>query len=572
MSNNNLSVLLIQPPLPANERHKKVLPLSLAYLAAYVRDKLPNVELEILDAQVLNLSYADVMQQIISKKRDIIGITYWTAQALFAYRLSKAIKSWDPEVLLVHGGVHTTSCPEEAATYADYCVLQEGEQTFAELVTLAQDDRKAIGQIEGIAYQDNGNFKRTASREYIRDLDSIPFPAWDLLPMEQYDTQLHIVGGKRVPVVGSRGCPYNCTYCVSPLMWQRKVRWRNPECVVAEIEEIIKRYHIPQFHFWDDNLMMNAEYVTGLCEAILQKGLKIKWTGLTRASHITKQHNLLPLMAKSGCIGMEIGIESANPITFIEIHKDESLANLELAGKYQQEAGMHPMFTYMAFNPGETITGYYLQAQFIDKLLAGEKWYEHFHPLPFPVYIGQFCTAYPGTELYREVPKLGMRLVDDWSDFYHHKVNFLPNSLLDDVPVRTLGNLDISHYYFCMKAAQSGYYDFVPKSDPFWFQVNKRTRFMRYVTLFFQRSSGKMTIRQIAIDLAAYLRIEEKESYRFSAICALVLGQIGLIRSAIYQQELNIKPRCIPYQDTLKTRLKYTSLHWLSELRAVLLE
>lgn len=572
MSSNNLSILLIQPPLPANERHKKVMPLSLAYLAAYLRKQSPTVEIEILDAQALNLSYAEIMKRIISKHRDIIGMTYWTAQAPIVYRLSKAIKSWNPEVLLVHGGVHTTSCPEEAVQHADYCVLQEGEQTFAELVAAAYNDRTAISQIQGIAYQENGDFKRTPAREFIRDLDSIPFPAWDLLPMDCYDTQLHIIGGKRVPVIGSRGCPYNCTYCVSPLMWQRKVRWRNPECVVAEMEEIINRYHIPQFHFWDDNLMMNPEHVTKLCEGIIQKGLNIKWTGLTRAGHITKHHDLLPLMAKSGCIGMEIGIESANPITFMEIHKDETLASLELAGKYQQEVGMHPMFTYMAFNPGETITGYYLQAQFIDKLLAGEKWYDHFHPLPFPVYIGQFCTAYPGTELYKEVPKLGIRLINDWSDFYHHKVNFLPNSLLDDVPIKTQDNLDISHYLFCLKAVQSGYYDFIPKTDPFWFQVNKRTRFLRYVTLFFQRCSGKATIREIAKQLAAYLRMDEMESFRFSAVCALILGQIGVIRSALYQQELNIVTREIPYQDTLKTRLKITLLYWLSQLRALFSE
>src|SRR3989338_6475585 len=164
-----------------------------------------------------------------------------------------------------------------------------------------------------------------------------------------------------MPVIGSRGCPYNCSYCVSPLIWLREVRWRSPENVIEELKEIIKKFQIPQFHFWDDNFLLNREYVIGLCEGILKENLKIKWIGLTRASHVQKNKDLIDLLAKAGCIGLEVGIESANPETFLQIHKEENLAVIEEIAKLQKDNGMYPLFTYMAFNPGETINGYYLQ-------------------------------------------------------------------------------------------------------------------------------------------------------------------------------------------------------------------
>lgn len=554
-----MKILLIHPPLPCNERHKRILPLGLGYLASFLLKNLPGIEIKILDSHVQNLTYSQTMREICKKKWDIIGITYWTAQAPFVYTLSKAIKAQLPDVFLVHGGVHTSLCPEEGVEYADACVLHEGEITFLELIKKL-NDRKSFKDIEGIAYKEDKKMTRTPNRLMIKDLDTIPFPAWDLLPMECYTTPLHVVGGKRIPVIGSRGCPYNCSYCVSPLMWMREVRWRSPENVLEELKEIMKKFQICQFHFWDDNFLLNRNYVIGLCEGILKENLNIKWTGLTRASHVEKNKDLIKLLAKAGCIGLEVGIESANPNTFMQIHKEESLAVIEDIAKYQKDAGMYPLFTYMAFNPGETITGYYLQAQFIDKILSNLGWIEYFHPLPFPVYIGQFSTAYPKTQLMDESSQLGISLVDNWDDCFHHNINFIPRSLLDDVPEKTCKKLTPNDYLVCVTAAWGGMWNFASHSLPRRDRFREEIEYMKFLSSFYIRCSGNDALEKIAHDLAEFLNISLKKSLKYCAFSALVLAQMGLIRSSIYNQDVETKRKHIkvPWERGINKAIKRT--------------
>jgi len=552
-----MKVLLIHPPLPCNERHKRILPLGLGYLASYLLKNIQDIEVKILDSHALNLNYSQTMQEISKENWDIIGITYWTPQAPFTYTLSKAIKVQYPNIFLVHGGVHTSLCPEEAVEYADICVLHEGEETFCELVKKIMEG-KPFKNIEGIAFKENGEMVRTPNRPMIKDLDNIPFPAWDLFPMECYTTPLHVVGGKRMPVIGSRGCPYNCTYCVSPLMWLREVRWRSPENVIRELKEIIKKFQICQFHFWDDNFLLNRDYVIGLCEGILKENLRIKWTGLTRASHIERNKDIISLLAKAGCIGLEVGIESANPDTFLQIHKEEDLAVIEKIARIQKDNGMYPLFTYMAFNPGETINGYYLQAQFIDKLLSNLEWIEYFHPLPFPVYIGQFSTAYPKTQLMEESTKLGISLVDDWGDCFHHNINFIPRSLLDDIPERTCQRLKANDCLICLRAAWAGIWNFASYSLPRRDRFKEQIDYLKFLLSFFARCNGTETLEKIAEDLSDFLNISLKKSLRYCAFSTLVLAQMGLIRSSLYNQDLEIKRKHIkvPWGKSIKKIIK----------------
>jgi len=552
-----MKVLLIQPPLPCNERHKRILPLGIGYLASYIRQELPDIDVRILDAHVMNMNYSQTICEIIKEKWDVVGFSFWTAQAPFVYNIASAVKVHIPEALIVFGGVHTSLCPEEATEYSDLCVLHEGEITFTEVLKRLQDSRK-FDDINGVAFREDGKFVQTPARPLIDNLDTIPFPAWDLLSMDCYSTPLHVVGGRRLPIVGSRGCPYNCTYCVSPLMWMGKVRWRNPENVIEEMKKSITELNICQFHFWDDNFLLNRKYVIGLCEGILREGLKVKWTGLTRASHVQKNKDLIELLAKSGCIGLEVGIESANPETFIQIQKEESLAVIEEIAALQKKYGMFPLFTYMAFNPGETINGYYMQSKFIDKLLNDLPWLEHFHPLPFPIYIGQFSTAYPKTQLMEDARSLGMVLVDTWDDCFHHNINFVPNSLLDDVPMCTQERLDPNDLLIAVYAAWAGIWDFASFSLPRLERFTEQYQYIRFLQSFYIRCDGNRTLRMIATEVAEFLNISSKKSFKFAAFSCLVLAQMGLLRSALYQQDLEMEKKkvTIPWEKGINKTIK----------------
>jgi radical SAM superfamily enzyme YgiQ (UPF0313 family) len=530
----DVSIILIQPPLPANERHKRVLPLGLAYLAAYTRTRIPDLRYRIIDGQVLGLSIEEIVRRVAAEPggRKIVGVTYWTCQAPAARGISAEIKKRIPGSVIIHGGIHTTIFPEEALTHADYAILNEGEQTFYELLRHLLNGEGELSAIPGIAYRSDTGSRVTAPRQFIQDLDDIPFPAWDLLDIERYDSPLHIVGGKRLPIIGSRGCPYGCTYCGSPLMWRKQVRWRSPENVVGEIKASIEQLGIAQFHFWDDNLMLKRAYIEKLCRLIMAEGLKIKWTGLTRASHIARNGDLMGLMKEAGCIGLEVGIESANPKTFYTIQKEESLQTIEEVARLHKENGMYPLYTYMAFNPGESISGYYEQARFIDRLTADLPWYDYFHPLPFPLYTGQFCTPHVGTKLHDEAPQLGTVLADGLEDYYHHRINFAPNTLLDDLPCRNAARLTLFHYRLCTFALTWSFWSDFNAAVPLERQRAELADYRDCLALFWKLSNGKRALRAIAEETHRKLAIDRKQAIRFCAFIALVLGQTGVIVSA----------------------------------------
>ncbi|MEJ2745934.1 MAG: radical SAM protein, partial [bacterium] len=399
--------------------------------------------------------------------------------------------------------------------------------------------------VRGCVWKDGERVVMNPPRGFIDDLDSMPFPAWDKLEMKLYDTPLHVVGGPRVPVIGSRGCPYNCIYCGSPFMWQRKLRWRSPANVLAEMAEIIERYGIRQFHFWDDNMMLARDYIEGLCEGILGNDLSIRWTGLTRPSHVIGNADLMPLLKRSGCIGLEIGIESANPRTFEEIGKSEDLDQITKVAELHKRHGMYPMFTYMAFNPGETIYGYWLQARFIDKILGGLPVAEHFHQTKLPLYIGQFCTPHPGTGLYREASGKGVILAKGWGDYYHHQINFIPDSLLDDVPLKLKRRLDDACHALINYLLQVALWEDFNRARTERAQREELRRFKHFADAFYDMCCGARSVREIALDLAKRLRLSESESLRFAAFLTYLLAQMGLIRSATDEESAVIKERHI---------------------------
>ncbi|MCC6450842.1 MAG: cobalamin-dependent protein [Candidatus Aureabacteria bacterium] len=528
------TVVLVQPPLPANERHKRVLPLGLAYLAAFARQRIPGLRLRIVDGQACKLTVPQIAAQVRAEDPGVVGITYWTCQAPAAHALSRLLRETAPGAAIVHGGIHPTIYPSAALETADYCIMHEGEETFVELLRLLAGEGRGPAEIAGLAWRDGREPRLNPPRPYIADLDALPFPAWDLLPMDRYDSPLHVVGGRRLPIIGSRGCPYGCTYCGSPLMWGRRVRWRSPENVLAEMKAAIAALGLTQFHFWDDNLMLDRRHIERLCRLIIEEGLAVRWTGLTRASHIARNGDLMGLLARAGCIGLEVGIESANPETFSRIEKDEDLQVIREVARLHKAHGMSPLFTYMAFNPGETISGYYSQARFIDELVSGLPWYEHFHPMPFPLYTGQFCTPHMGTKLHDEASTLGTVLAERPEEYHHHRINFVPKSLLDDRPARNLPALDLRQYRLCGTALYYSFWDDFNAAVPRERQRETLARYRDSVALFWRLANGDTTIREIGEAIRRRLGVERRQAVRFAAFTALVLGQTGVIVSAVH--------------------------------------
>lgn len=544
----SIKVLLVNPPLPHNRRLKRIYPMGLLYLASYLRSHNPSVRVQVFNPQASNTGYRDVLRTILALEWDVLGFGYWTCQFPFVSRLSQAVKQSRPDGLIIHGGVHPTLRPEDAAYNADWVILHESERSLSALIHAHHaGDPNFVPS--GSARMIDGHVVSREFDGFIEDLDSLPFPAFDLLDLSQYSTPMHVIGGQRLPIIGSRGCPYNCSYCVSPSFWKRRVRWRSPENIVDEMVYHKGRFGIDRFHFWDDNLLLNRTHALELAEEILRRDLKVKWLGLTRASHIVRNEDIVPILAKAGFIGFEIGIESANPEAYTIVGKNESLENLVKACDIQKKNGMFPMYTYMAYLPGDTIRGAYEQAKFMDKLLSDVPRYKYFHHLPFDVYIGQCCTPHVGTRMHQEVDELGRAMWKDEEDFHHSATCFLPHSLLEDVPVKMVSNLTVDDRVFAVVVAYVAIADYLSYDSPFE-KIRNVAAFNVLLDKFWNACDGKSTLLQIAqlIHSADSMGLDLDDTLKFLAAACITLGQLGALDSLRSESRRPMERKKIPYR------------------------
>jgi len=541
---SRFNLLLVQLPLPSNRRHKRILPMGLAYMAAFLREKLPDVNIGILDAQCQNMSFTQVLEKIKEIDWNVVGISYWSVQAKFASNLSRKIKESNKNTTIIHGGVHTTVLPDEALQTADFAVLSEGEETLTELISSLKE-KKGFKEIKGIAYREGKKTIVNEIRPLIPNLDDIPLPAFDLLPVEKYKMPLHVVGGDRLPLMGSRGCPYACSFCTSPILWQKKVRWRSAKRVVDEIQLLEKKYNVRKFHFWDDNFTLNPRFVKELCSEIESRDLNVEWIALDRAEHINRNKDLLRIMKKAGCIGIELGLESANPDTFAHISKEQGIEDSRNAIVNLKANNIYPLYTCMVFNPGESIAGYYMQKEFLDKAQEDYPWHSFFHPFPYPVYIGQFATPYQRTEFFENIEKESLILLEDVEDRYHHQINSIPYSLLNDIPIRIVEELDEELYMLFLNAVKIGFWTYFPGNDSKKALGEKLDEVYKFILPFFNYCDGKMSVHQIGLKLADDLNLTFFKAMRMTAYATYIYAQVGAIRSALHYTDYEINRKHI---------------------------
>jgi anaerobic magnesium-protoporphyrin IX monomethyl ester cyclase len=194
-------------------------------------------------------------------------------------------------------------------------------------------------------------------REFIADLDSLPFPDWDEIRPELYQWAPHggIVKAFPVaPVITTRGCPYDCHFCASPRIWHRRIRFRSPRNVVDEVELLVRKHGIREIHFEDDNISLREDHVLGICEELRQRRLEVHWAlpnGL-RADRTSEE--LFGIMRRSGCYSVAFGIESGVQSILNRIGKQTDLGQVEAAVNAAHRAGLITQGFFIFGLPGET--------------------------------------------------------------------------------------------------------------------------------------------------------------------------------------------------------------------------
>jgi len=279
-------------------------PLGIAYIAAFLEQN--GVNVSIIDVQGLNMTSAEFAKAIEDKKPDIVAITCMTPTFHGALEAAKMCKKAGATVVL--GGSHISVYPKESLQpdFVDFGIVGEGEYTLAELVD-ALENESDYSTIKGLAYKKDGNVIINQAR-IVKDIDTLPFPAYHLLPMKKYSS---VIGLHPVStMISSRGCPYRCGFCFKQPS-DKVFRTRNPYSVVDEMEMLVTKHGVKEIMFYDDTITVKRSHIEGICNEILKRDLKVKWESPTRIDLVDKE--LLTLMKKAGCIRLRYGVESGDP-------------------------------------------------------------------------------------------------------------------------------------------------------------------------------------------------------------------------------------------------------------------
>ena len=479
----------------------KPFPLGLAYLAANAKLE-PGDQIEIVDANVRAMSEQDVVDDLVPKSPQIVGLSFMTYNAEYCYRLSQLLKERLPETLIVHGGIHASWLPEDALDHgADVVVFGEGELTFAELVAKVRGGRP-WRKIKGIYYRSRDQVRGTEQRPFIQDLDTLNTPDWSMLDLAKYDETVHVVEGRALSVMCSRGCAFDCSFCSS--LWKRRVRYRTVNSVIAQFKRDIQRTGIRHFHFYDDNLLLRPKFLQELCQRMVDEQLGIKWCAESRVGSINKNRELLPLLVESGCVGLEMGVESLDDVVLKQINKRQTANDSLTAVRLLKRHHVVPMWQTMTFNTGETIAGHYRQNRAMTRMT---NW--------FGVFWGQFATPFPGSRFYHDAPQTGRVFTKRWSDYVTGNVNYIPNSLLDEVPIRNRARLNCLDLLLC----RYGYRDARPKPQGIDYQR------------LFGLIDGTRTVCEVLDLHAAHFTGQEEAAFQEGAKGILTFAQLGTIRA-----------------------------------------
>lgn len=341
-----LSMSLVQNVIPS---------LGLAYLAAVLEKE--SHQVKIIDCSI-GLTH-DSLRGILdtdTTQPDIVGITATTPVIASAKSVAEIVRAVYKNCLIVIGGVHVTSLPEEtlAGLCFDVGVLGEGEYTFLELVQRFNSEGPAcFSSIKGLAYRVGSHVVVNEKRPLIKNLDELPLPARHLLPplAAYHPTPASYV---RLPVgvlMSSRGCPYQCSFC-DRSVFGVSYRMRSVDKILDEMEELIHVYGAREIRFFDDTITVNKNKLFELVDKMKQRGINVPWTALSRVDAITP--DVLQKLKEGGCWQILVGVESGDDRMLQIMNKGVTVEQNSRAIKLMNAFNIEVRADLLVGVPGET--------------------------------------------------------------------------------------------------------------------------------------------------------------------------------------------------------------------------
>lgn len=318
----------------------KIPPIDIAYIASVLKNN--GISFGVIDCLGNNWELSELIIQLREQKPDIIGIRTSTPTFDWDIKLAKIIKMVT-ESKIIFFGPHVTIFPEQALSYpfVDAVVLGEPEFTFLDIV-----ERGGFNGCAGVWFRDGNEVMRNKDRDLIEDLDKLPFPAWDLMPYEKYSAAEFSRNIRPfVTVQASRGCPFGCFYCPYHITQGCRLRVRSSKNVVDELEWLVRTLGVKAVLFRDPEFALVRQRIVDMCSDIIKRGIRLSWRCETRLVDLDDE--LLELMAQAGCIGINIGIESADKDVLKKEQRD--FIPLKAAKRIIQACRRYDIETYCFF-------------------------------------------------------------------------------------------------------------------------------------------------------------------------------------------------------------------------------
>lgn len=403
---SNRKIVLVNPPyerVAAGYRYLKYITnnspsLGLLHLAAEVRDH--GYQPTIIESDIFDLSIEQVVEQIAVEQPAYVGITLFTVGVWNGAAIARAIKARLPQIIVIVGGPHISSMGKETMERFpefDYAVDGEGERTLVDLLGVLERGGDPF-QVAGVIYRKGPFITVTPGRAINKELDELPFPAWDLLPEFPRRYRAAVFDYPRGPVAtiaASRGCPFHCKFCDTSTFGNR-VRYYSPKMVFEMMKHLKEQYGVRHVMFVDDLFVASRKRVTELCERLIESRLGLTWSCTSRVDTVYPE--TLALMKQAGCWEISFGLETGSDELLKKMEKAAEVSKSEQAVGWTAAAGIRSKGLFMLGYPGETLETIEETKRFVQRL-------------PLTIMNLSKFTPYPGSPIYREL--YGTNIRDD---------------------------------------------------------------------------------------------------------------------------------------------------------------
>jgi radical SAM superfamily enzyme YgiQ (UPF0313 family) len=416
---SKIDVLLVRP---VNKSQQIVPQLSLGYLATALRRN--NFSVGILDCVKEGFGYSEFLEYTLGAKPRIIGFQAFTVDMLSVKKSIAMLRERSPDIFTVVGGAHPSGAAGDTLAYldqADFAFRGEAETGLPKLTRSILGggiDEEAARGIPGLVWRKDREIL-VNNPAYPDDLDELGFPSWDLLRPDIYPEAVQGYFFKQFPVapiIATRGCPYNCTFCAAKLINAQKIRRRSIPNIIEEIKLLHSDYGIREIHIVDDNFSFYRDYIEDFCRQLLKANLGISWRCANSIRLDTADKDILGLMKESGCYCVSFGIESGSDRILRLMKKQFTTKDISDRVAVANQAGIDVNGSFILGYPGESEEEIQGTIRFSRRLGIKMANFNCLIPLP-------------GTQVYEDLKAQGKLTNLKWEDYTYSKVVYVPDGL-----------------------------------------------------------------------------------------------------------------------------------------------